>query len=377
MKRLIALLPLLVAAVCSGQYSQYTTYARAHSIGVGYAVQYQTALSANANDSLGNVPTRKQLGNVGTGCSGGVITPTGVPVGQLYATTAIQSSAETAGCATQGVVTVTSSGTGILAMDNGNNAGGTDSPTALTDTYGGTTYDSICTGNSYAAAHTVVLGVAMPGCTASSSATFAETTATGFGNSDVLFPSSYHPASLDGVLHAFRQVIFMVDDVTKLHDLEMDSNYNSTAGYYYGWGLHWNSTVQMFQYCPQACTGWKTFKGQDPNGINPDLTTFPLTSAHWYVVQWFYHRGDVSTCTPTSGSNCYFYDDLRVWDITAGGAPVVWALVDATTGNPAGGIPVDKSSWTRNLVTPQIQLDMTSGNASLNVHIDSDVLMFY
>ena len=117
MKKLAVLM-----ALCIPCYGQHGGTAASTAVAT---VIFTATLSSNAS-STGIVvaPTRKQLGNVGTGCNGatGTITPTGVPVGQLYATTAIQTAAEAATptpCATQGVVSVTSPGTGISAMDNG------------------------------------------------------------------------------------------------------------------------------------------------------------------------------------------------------------------------------------------------------------------
>jgi hypothetical protein len=124
-------------------------------------VVFQATLSSNANSSQGTAPQRKQLGNIANGCLGAVLQPTGVPVGQLYTTAAVRTAAIAAGCATQAAVTTTTSGTGIAAPDNGFNAGGFDSSTAITSTYGTTTYDSYCASDPYSAP-TLVLGVTTP-----------------------------------------------------------------------------------------------------------------------------------------------------------------------------------------------------------------------
>ena len=111
-------------------------------------VTYTEVATSNNTDSLGNTANKKTLGNVGTGCTGGTtITPVGFPVGQLYATSAIASAAITAGCATQGSVSATITGTGTTAVNNGNGSGGTDSPSAVTIAYGTSGSDSVCTGD--------------------------------------------------------------------------------------------------------------------------------------------------------------------------------------------------------------------------------------
>lgn len=381
-RKVSSLILLLSALPC---FAQYTSYVRA-SIPKTAVVVFTGTLSSNANSTgIVATPSRKQLGNFGTGCSSGSITPAGVPVGQLYATTAIQTAAEgaTPPCATQGVVNVTSSGTGIAAPDNGQNAGGTDSATAMTDTYGGTGDSAACTGDPHNADPLMIVGLPNPGCIANSSAVFQESTATGFGNSDVLFPTLYasNSTTLDLADHYVRSVYFYVGKLSTLHDWEMDINQNSSptaysggTGGYFGWGTHWGASVTMFQYCPQNCSSWKTFKGIDVAGVQPNLTTYALTNNHYYHLIQYGHRN--AGCIPTSGSNCYFYDMMTIYDVTTATAPVTYYLVDATSGNPAGGIPVNHSTWTSG-ITPQVQLDMTTANDNVSMHVDSDTVIFY
>jgi hypothetical protein len=356
-------------------------------------------LSSNVSSTgLVAAPSRKQLGNWGTGCSGGVITSTplglfstrmmkpsltAVPVGQLYATAAVKSSAEGAGCAVQAVVAATSSGTGIAGPDNGQNAGGTDSATAITDTYGGTGDDAICTGDPHRNDPTLIVGLPAPGCAASSSAVFSQTTAPSFGNSDVLFPSLYasNSTTLDQACCYLRSLYFQPTSASTLRNFEFDLNINSSptaygasTGGYSGWGNHWSTTVNMIEYCPQDCTGWKTLKGIDVAGVAQNLTSYPLTTNHWYHVLIYGHRD--AGCTFASGANCYWYDTMTIYDVTAATTPVTYHLVEAATGNPAGGIPVNHSTWTAG-VTPQVQVDMTTANASTSVHVESDIVEVY
>lgn len=397
-----ALLLLLISLPALAQYGGYTRQTNSKS-----AVVIMTATLSSNLSSTGLVaaPSRKQLGNWGISCSGGVIQPNSIglrsqqeqqwgggmmrsnlrstpPVGQLYATTAIKTAAEAAGCAVQSVVVATASGTGIAAPDNGQNAGGTDSATAITDTYGGTGDDSVCTGDPHRNDPTLIAGLAAPGCTASSSAAFAETTAAGFGNSDVLFPSLYatNSTTLDQACCYLRSIYFWVGALSTLWDWEMDININSSptaygasSGGYFGWGTHWGKGLTMFAYCPQDCSAWKAFKGKEIHG-GADLTTYPLTSNHYYHLLQYGHRNP--GCTFASGSNCFFYDHMTIYDVTAGTAPATYYLVDSATGNPAGGIPVDHHTWTAGLV-PQVQIDMTTAAASTNVSVQSDTVIVY
>ena len=147
MKRLISIL-MLLASPAWGQYGGYNRPRASQTASVVMSVDFTTDASSTG---IVVAPQRKQLGNFGTGCTSGVIQPTGSgdQVGQLYATTAIKTAAESAGCATQGVPTATSSGINIDAPDNGHGAGGDASATAFTDTYNGTADDAICTGDSH------------------------------------------------------------------------------------------------------------------------------------------------------------------------------------------------------------------------------------
>jgi hypothetical protein len=382
--------------------AQYTSYVRSN-IPKHAVVIFSATLSSNANSTgLVATPARKQLGNFGVSCSGGVIQPSGiglgwwgasalaapvqqaVPVGQLYATTAAKTAAEAAGCAVQGVLAATASGTGIAVPTNGQGAGGTDSATAETNTYGATTDDAICTGDPHHADPTMIVGLPAPGCTSASSAVFSEATAAGFGNADMLWPTLYasNSTTLDQACCYLRSIYFeLVTSVASLHDFEIDVNINSSptaytggTGGYCGWGTHWGATPQMFQYCPQDCTGWKTFKGKDCAGVNPDLTQYPLTSGHWYHLLQYGHRDTV--CTAANGSNCYWYDMMTIYDVTAGTTPVTYHLVDAATGNPAGGIPVNHSTWTSG-EDSQEQLDSILGSNTITVHVQSDTTVVY
>lgn len=334
-------------------------------------VVFEAWPSSNANGSNGWTPTRKQLGNVGLGCSGGVITPTGFPVGQLYATAAIKSAAEAAGCAVQAVVSVTASGTGIAAVDNGNNAGGNDSPLTITDTYGAA--GTLCSGDSTYSTIGKLHDLAMPACHANSLLSLAQSTAVGQGNSDVLWPTSYQDTAVDGALYFMRVMHFSPDTVSTLHDWETDTNYNDSLKNYNGWGFHWNKTKAMWEACPQGCSGWKTMKWIPVRG-GATVTSYPLTNNHNYMLAVWGHR--TADCSSTATVGCYCYDYMSVYDATAGETPKLYQVQD-TLGNPICGIPISRPSYPSGLITPQWQIDMTTASASSGVLVDSDDLTFY
>ena len=343
----------------------------------------ETATSNNA-DSLGNTATKKTLGNVGTGCTGGTtITPVGFPVGQLYATSAIATTAIAAGCATQGSVTATISGTGTVAVDNGKGSGGTDSPSAVTATYGANTNDSICTGDPSNALATPYPGLAPAACVPNATFTFAQTTAPSFGNSDVLATSVYvsNSTTLDTASHVYFDQYWCVDDLSTLHDWEFEPNINSSPtaygasnGAFFGWGFHWNSTAQMFQYCPQNCSAWTTVKLVDITGTTPTLTTYPLTNGHCYRTRNYDHR--LPTCSFSSTQNCAFYDYFTIYDVTAATAPITYYVIDATTDQPAAFIPVDNHTFSSG-VYDHMQLDMTTANATTQVRVISHTMTLF
>ena len=210
-------------------------------------------------------------------------------------------------------------------------------------------------------------------------------TAASFGNADTLLPSLYasNSTTLDGANAFYRDTYWYVGTLSTLHDWEMDVNinasptaYGASQGGYYGWGTHWNATANMFQYCPQGCSGWKTFTGIDIFGTVSNLTSYPLANNHWYRTRWYGHRGSTSTCTCSSGANCFFYDALTIYDVTAATTPETYVLVDASSGLPAGGIPINHSTWTSG-PNPQVQLDMTTANATTSITVVSDTITFY
>lgn len=388
MKKLTSLLLLCSVPVLA----QYT---RQHSA-VSAVVVMQGTLSANGSSSVIVVtPSRKQLGNFGTGCSGGVIQPSSDPVGQLYSTSAIRSAALSASppCATQGVVSTTiSSGSNIASPDNGHSAGGTDSAVTMTNQYGMTAYDSYCTGDPHNSDPTLIPGLSPAGCTPSGSSYFAESTASGHGNADVLFPTNYasNSVALDNACCYMRSVYLYFESPTTLWDWEQDVNVNSSpTAYaqsgcssnrgsskpcgYFGWGSHYGKGIGMWATCPQNCSGWHKMKWKDMQG-GADVTSWTPIASHIYHVIQYGHR-DVN-CTYATTSNCYFYDFITIYDVSAGESPKTYYIIDSTTGGPAGGVPVNHSTWTSGLV-PQTQIDMTTASSSTGVRVVSDTTVVY
>jgi len=374
-----------MATCASAQYGGYTRSRNNPTAIVVMSVD----LSSNATSTGISVsPSRKQLGNFGTGCSGGVVQPSGDPTGQLWATSSIKTSAEAAGCATRGVVTTTASGTGIQAVDNGHGAGGSDSVTAQTNQYGTTTYDTICSGDPHANDPTLFPGLSPAGCATSATAFFSQTTSSSHPNTSMLWPSDYgtNSTTLDSANWFMRSFYFMTPDASKIWDNEHDVNYNSSpTAYaqsgcssgsvtnpcgYFGWGFHWGRGLLMWAYCPQGCSGWKKFLFKDMRG-GTDLSTWTPTSNHWYHVIMYGHRDP--GCSYGDSSNCYWYDYFTLYDVTAGQTPVTYRSIDATTGGNAGGIPVNHSSWTAG-PDVQVQLDQVSSTAgTASIYIVSDI----
>lgn len=342
-------------------------------------VVFQATVSSNSNSSIISVaPSTFQHGNYGTGCTGGVIQPTGPgdQVGQLYATSAIATAAIAAGCAIQSFPTVTNSSGSrtTAATDNGHGAGGTDSATAFTDTYGGNTEDSVCTGDT---SHSLpyLVAIAVPACVANATAQFAETTAPSFGNADMLWLSFYasNSTNLDLATNVIDDVYFMPTSLSTLHDLENDTGIVSSPNSFMGtskanvvWGTHWNSTAAAFQYCPQGCSAWVTLKLCDITSPSTCISTEALTNNTGYRAVWYETRGAVGST--------YCYNFLTFYAM--GSSPKTYALYDNNTGGPPCGTAINQPTYASGVYL-QNQLDMTTANASSAYYIISRTTTFY
>lgn len=342
----------------------------------GVTIINTETMTSNATDSAGITATKKSLGNCATGFSGGVLQPSGFPVGQLYCTTAAQTAGEGAGGPTQGVVSATITGTGTVAMDNGHGSGGTDSSATLTATYGGSADDAVCSGDPSNALVTPYTGLAAESCVANSSAVFSQSTAGGVGNSDVLFTAVFanEDVALDAATNVELYQYFCVDNLSNTHDIEFEPNINSSStaytagtGAFFGWGFHWNATANSFQYCPQNCSAWITVKGKDLAG-GADLTTYTLTQGHCYKTRNYNHR--LPGCSFSSASACAFYDFFTIYDVTAGTVPKTYALLDAVSGLQPAFIPVDNHTFSSG-VYDHFQIDMTTASATAQLRASS------
>lgn len=335
-------------------------------------------MSGNGNSTgIVATPVRKQLGNFGTGCTSG--TPTPSPAGQLWATAAIQSTfSGVGGCPVQGIPTVTSSGTGILAVDNGHGAGGTDSATAITDTYGGSSQDAVCTGDAHHNDATLFSGLSAAACVTNGTAVFGMSTAASFGNADMLFPSFYASASstaLDAATWYYDDVYFIVPSHTNLHAMENDVGIVSSPNSYLGssksemvWGTQYSWTANMWQYCPQNCSAFKTFKFCLLSNLSSCVSTYALTDGDAYRVQWYGSRSSVSST--------YCYNYIVVYDVTAGGTPTAYALYDNASGLVACGSPINQPTFASGAYV-QNQVDMTVANASTSYDIISRTTQYF
>lgn len=372
MKKLVPIsIAFLVSVPCCAQ----TFFASNYPAGV--TVINSEVMTSNATDSAGITATKKSLGNCGTGFSGGVVQPAGFPVGQLWCTAAAKAAGEGAGGPTQAVVSATITGTGTTAMDNGHGSGGTDSPATLVATYAGSGDDSICTGDPNNALPTPYTGLTPMACVNGSSATFSESTAGGAGNSDVLFTAvfSNEDAALDAATNVEISQYFCVDNLSNTHDIEFEPNVNSSStayglgkGAFFGWGFHWNSTANSFQYCPQNCSAWITVRGKDITGVHADLTTYTLTQGHCYRTRNYDHR--LPGCSFSSGAPCAFYDLFTIYDVTAGTAPITYALLDAVSGLQPAFVPVDNHTFSSG-VYDHFQIDMTTASATAQLRASS------
>jgi len=346
------------------------------------------------NSSAGTAPQRKNLTQCYTSCSSG--SPQGGPA-TAYCTTMIQNTAEMNGCSAYGTVptlTVTNPGPppNGTTIESGNGAGGSDTPSALSASYGTSTDDSFCTSDPYRNLASGFSGLTLPGCVADSTATLSQTTS---GTStDSLFPTTWvvsgssHNADLAD--HYVRESWWSIPCSTydDIEHVEYDTNYSAGNGQYYGWGLHWSKDApleaggqgQMFQYDPQGGS-WRTLQFNPVGGGSP-VYTIPVSCGEVVHTRVFMHRGSTTACTNKSKSNCFFYDQMYVQNCgsSAGtcansAAGTLYNLVDAITGAIPGGIPLDLN-WTAYEPDLQVQID-TQASGTASVIFDSDSLVIY
>jgi hypothetical protein len=192
----------------------------------------------------------------------------------------------------------------------------------------------------------------------------------------MLWPTGWNSTATDSADHWLSQFYFSLDNLPNDWNIERDSNYTQSDGSYFGWGLHWNRAIQMWQYCPQNCSAWITLRFTNIS-TGAVVTGYPFAANDVIAMQVFMSHDP--GCTYASLSKCYWYDYVRIWNVTTGTAPVLYSLLDHVSGTRAGGIPINHTTWTRPFPHTQWQIDKVSGSAgtSSTVRVNSDVFMGY
>jgi hypothetical protein len=322
--------------------------------------------TGNVNASNGDVPSRNFYTNCATSCISGVWQPVNTSLvhnGQLACTTAAQTSGVTNGCAARSVVATTLSGNGTHALDNGKGAGGDDSATAMTETYGGSTANPC---SALFGGPSGVPGLNYPADIANWMATYALTTdATNF-NTSFLGPSkqTMTQAISDAIDHYMGVYCFQVSNVTGggVH-LEFDINHTDHVDNYHGPGTHFNFSTHKLYYCFQGCSSWKAMDIKEANGTVHSTLTWPANNAIFLVMFDHHDPG----CTASSSSNCDWQDSACFQDVTAGTAGFCGTLIDEVTGTTPGGIPVLKTGFTKDELNAQTQIDANDNSISVTV----------
>lgn len=284
-------------------------------------------------------------------------------MGVYWCTTADKTAGEAAGGPIQPVVTSTVVGAGTTALDNGKDAGGTDSLTSVTATYGGARSGDC--GTTINTASALIPSLILPGAVVNSREVFSGTTDPSHVNTSLLAPTKF-AFSGDIANHYVMQTCATVPSTsgTGFH-YESDMNHTLSNHDYIGLGSHYDFSTSKWYYCPQGCSSWKAMTLTEANGTVH--TTLPFPAGHHIYMEWYYHR--TSNCSSSSGANCEFYDNACFKDITAGTSQICGVWEDASTGLPPGGIPINLPGFTANEINTQTQLDF-NGNFTGSVNID-------
>lgn len=313
--------------------------------------------------SNGNLPSRNAYTNCATSCSGGT-TPSPSPAGQLWC----NSSQIVVGCGSFGSSAVASvlTGHGVHALDNGLGAGGNDSAPTVSAIYAQAIVHGCPVGTNIPSE---IAGVTVPGETPAGHETISMTSGgSGISDTSFLVPSKLIATGADITRDWIEEGCHKINTTSvAAQHTEDDDNYNTTAGVYIGPGWDYDHPNSRHRYCPQSCSGWKAVKYQDVN-TGTVTTTMPFPANHWLYYRKYIHIN--AGCTAASSSNCFFYTKYCQEDFTAGTAYNCWNLQDATTGLVPGGIPVNKTSFTRQEVNTQSQLESGGANANIVYTID-------
>jgi hypothetical protein len=331
---------------------------------------------SNGNASNGDTPSRNFYTNCATGHSGSGGTCQVLPAnsgivshGQRWCN-ASQVVAD--GCNGFGtaVVGTSSTGVGVHQLDNGFGAGGDDSALSTSQSFGGTSSNACSTIPSSVPSGTQP-GLTIPGYTSGTTEVISLTSQSSNFNTSYLGPTKW-VGLWDAADHYVRYLCQRVSTTTGsgLH-LEFDLNHNISTGIYYGPGLHYDWSTQKIYYCYQGCSSWKPITLND----GTDHTTFAFPANHDLGFEIKYRRNP--GCAPSSGSNCQFIDKMCIQDLTAGAVNKCYTAKDAATGLPVGGIPVSKTTWTRNEVTLQHQIDENGASIAQTATIAFDNVIGY
>ena len=339
----------------TGTYSTPQSVTISDSLAVA-DVQITTQEGSNANASNGDTPSRNLYTNCATTCSSG--TPSPSPAGQRWC-----NSSQVVSCGSFGssVVASTITGTGTHSLDNGRGAGGDDSATQLTSTYGGSTTNPCA---SQWGQPTGFPGLTLPAAQANSAAFYSITTQSSNVNTSLLSPTknTMNTALSDAIDHYLTVSCMDINNTTAsgVH-AEFDTNHTIATDDYFGFGKHFNFATSKFYFCPQGCSGWKEMDLKEANGTMH--TTFSWPANHKIFMYTIDHRDP--GCTSSSGSNCMWYDGACFQDVTAGSAQICGNWIDPVTGIAPGGIPVHKSGFTINEINTQTQIDINAASVTI------------
>jgi hypothetical protein len=314
--------------------------------------------TANANDTIGSSVHRNTYTNCATGWNGSALTPVGQPVGNLYCTSAIRTAAIAAGGPNQGFVASTISGTGTSALDNGNGAGGTTSPTSATATYAGTTGTACGAHGSSASGY--ISGLTFPDPGASAQLVYGLTAA---GSSSILTVSKYNSNGDAGNYVAQRDCFTPNSLTVGGAHYESDYNYNTTGGTYMGFGKDYDIPNKHWRAGPQGAA-WIN-EELCPVAGGSCLSTFTIPTGDSVLVESYEHWN--SGCTYSSSTACAFYDGIGLQLFNAGspvGSMTYYNVRNASTHAVISFIPINKTSWTHPQYAIQHQWDINSGSAA-------------
>ena len=341
-----------------------------------------------------SAPSSKQMGNCATGANGGTLLPN-EPDGQLYCTAAAQACGEhntgsacpsgnTGGGPTEGYVAATTSGGNVAAFTNGNDSGGSLSPTAVTDEYGLTTYDSVCSASSFSTL-----------CVSGGTELIAQTSpSSGSGGTDTIYPTAFNNAPCNTATGMERIIIWQVPSnwdshMNMEHDTNCTSNDTLTGSYhtYHGLSFQYNGSKQMWQYNGQASSqdasecasggGWCVIN-LTPQGGGTTLTTFPLTPGEWVAEDIVMSIGGPS-CTNNSTAACDVWQTMTIQTSTDGSTwttPNTYNIINPKTGTSPAVIPW-KENWQASQLVGQTQLDDSTDGRTYTLNIALDAVKLF